>query len=37
MDRVARRERASGAWVYRKSMLAAAGFDALPQDFGGDC
>jgi len=24
-----------GAWVCRKSMLAAAGFDALPQDFGG--
>jgi multiple sugar transport system substrate-binding protein len=26
---------AGGAWVYRKSMLNAAGFDALPQDFAG--
>jgi multiple sugar transport system substrate-binding protein len=24
-----------GAWVHRKSMLAAAGFDAFPQDMGG--
>jgi len=26
---------AGGAWVYRKSMVNAAGFDALPQDFTG--
>src|SRR5262245_22649601 len=26
---------AGGAWVHRKSMLAAAGFDAFPQDFPG--
>ena len=26
---------AGGAWLYRKSMIRAAGFDALPQDFPG--